>query len=423
MKPVQTIYSGKDSRIYKSENLTVPPIPPVGAALPALHQPNMILDAKYNYRLIQLSAIVKITNILQPIINQNIDEYVTLLRRFGNKEKFPKIDYLLSDERDLRLHAEDVFWKINERTLEVRIPLDAFTSIRSHYSRIRKAISDLIRIPVKFPTWSELAKETLTDGCRPLCQGVFYNNDKSQKNRSYVHIFFNEDIARMMVNPCYGYSRLLQGTVDNCRSIYTARIYMQICRHADGKKWTIPYPDLRLLLNVDSPKKRGSTASKQRVRTTSVPRYHEFRRRVLDVARDELLLMVQNNTTNYYFTYTEEFPSNRHSTPSHIIFNIYETNPSKKDLNAYENHLSQMRHCAGEILRIGKDRYNRVFKNITVRNYTYVFQRHLAAWIYMEDHSDKINNRDAYYLKSIENAIKEEKISHEQGVIQMELNL
>ena len=52
-----------------------------------------------------------------------------------------------------------------------------------------------------------------------------------------------------------------------------------------------------------------------------------------------------------------------------------------------------------------------------------MFQRHLAAWIYMEDHGDKINNRDAYYLKSIENAIKEEKISHEQGLIQMELNL
>lgn len=36
----------------------------------------------------------KITNILQPIINQNIDEYVTLCRRFGNKEEHPKIDYL-----------------------------------------------------------------------------------------------------------------------------------------------------------------------------------------------------------------------------------------------------------------------------------------------------------------------------------------
>ena len=169
-----------------------------------------------------------------------------------------------------------------------------------------------------------------------------YNNDKSQKNRSYIHIFFDEDIARLLVNPCYGYSRLLQATVDNCRSIYTARIYMQICRHADGKKWAIPYPDLRLLLNVDSPKKKGSTESKQRIRANSVPRYHEFRRRVLDVARDELLLMVQNNTTNYYITYAEEFPSNRHSTPSHIIFNIYETHPSKKDLDAYENHLSQI---------------------------------------------------------------------------------
>ena len=420
---VQTIYSNKDSRVYKSESLIVPPTLPTGEAPLELNQPNMILDAKYNYRLIQLSAIVKITNILQPIINQNIDEYVTLCRRFGNKEEHPKIDYLLGEERNLRLHAENVYWKINERTLEVRIPLDAFTNIRSHYSRIRAAISDLIRIPVKFPTWSELAKETLTDGCRPLCQGVFYNNDKSQKNRSYIHIFFDEDIARLLVNPCYGYSRLLQATVDNCRSIYTARIYMQICRHADGKKWAIPYPDLRLLLNVDSPKKKGSTESKQRIRANSVPRYHEFRRRVLDVARDELLLMVQNNTTNYYFTYTEEFPSNRHSTPSHIIFNIYETHPSKKDLDAYENHLSQMRHCAGHILKIGQDRYKRAFKNITLRNYTYVFQRHLAAWIYMEDHGDKINNRDAYYLKSIENAIKEEKISHEQGVIQMELNL
>lgn len=157
---VQTIYSNKDSRVYKSESLIVPPTLPTGEAPLELNQPNMILDAKYNYRLIQLSAIVKITNILQPIINQNIDEYVTLCRRFGNKGEHQKIDYLLGEERNLRLHAENVYWKINERTLEVRIPLDAFTNIRSHYSRIRAAISDLIRIPVKFPTWSELAKET-----------------------------------------------------------------------------------------------------------------------------------------------------------------------------------------------------------------------------------------------------------------------
>ena len=88
---VQTIYSNKDSRVYKSESLIVPPTLPTGEAPLELNQPNMILDAKYNYRLIQLSAIVKITNILQPIINQNIDEYVTLCRRFGNKEEHPKI--------------------------------------------------------------------------------------------------------------------------------------------------------------------------------------------------------------------------------------------------------------------------------------------------------------------------------------------
>ena len=184
MESVQKIYSSKDSRVYKSESLIVPPILPTDEALPELNQPNMILDAKYNYRLIQLSAIVKITNILQPIINQNIDEYVTLRRRFGSKEEHPKIDYLLGEERNLRLHAENVYWKINERTLEVRIPLDAFTNIRSHYSRIRAAISDLIRIPVKFPTWSELAKETLTDGCRPLCQGVFITMTSLRKTEA-----------------------------------------------------------------------------------------------------------------------------------------------------------------------------------------------------------------------------------------------
>ena len=163
-----------------------------------------------------------------------------------------------------------------------------------------------------------------------------YNNDKSQKNRSYIHIFFDEDIARLLVNPCYGYSRLLQATVDNCRSIYTARIYMQICRHADGKKWAIPYPDLRLLLNVDSPKKKGSTESKQRIRANSVPRYHEFRRRVLDVARDELLLMVQNNTISpmpkssqaiaiprqaiLFLTYTRHIRRKKISTLTRTIF-------------------------------------------------------------------------------------------------------
>lgn len=45
---VQTIYSNKDSRVYKSESLIVPPTLPTGEAPLELNQPNMILDAKYN---------------------------------------------------------------------------------------------------------------------------------------------------------------------------------------------------------------------------------------------------------------------------------------------------------------------------------------------------------------------------------------
>lgn len=333
--------------------------------------------------------------------------------RTPTNKKRPQ-DYLLAGGNALRLQLQDVVWKIDERTLEVKIPLDSFTTIPSHYSRVREAVMDLTKIAVKYPEYSELAKKVLSDGQRSLCTGVFFSKDSSQKNRSYIHIFFREEIARLLVNPCYGYSRLQQITIDSCRSVYTARIYMQICRHADGKKWAIPYQELRFLLNIDLPSKKGAPISKHR--------YHEFRRRILDVARDELMEMAQNNATNYYFTYTEEFPSNRHSTPSYIIFNIYETAPSKNDITTFEKHLKQMRHFAQNILHIGQERCNRVYKNINLRNYTYVYQRHVVAWEYMLDHESMIQKRDSYYLKSIANAIEEEKISHEQGTIQMKLN-
>lgn len=202
------IYNSKDSRIYKTENIALPDSQSNGEDVKLFNQPNAILDARYNYRLIQLSAIVKITNILQPIINKNIDEYVTLRRSYGKDAALPPQDYLLAGGNALRLQLQDVVWKIDERTLEVKIPLDSFTTIPSHYSRVREAVMDLTKIAVKYPAYSELAKKVLSDGQRSLCTGVFFSKDSSQKNRSYIHIFFREEIARLLVNPCYGYSRL-----------------------------------------------------------------------------------------------------------------------------------------------------------------------------------------------------------------------
>ena len=116
---------------------------------------------------------------------------------------------------------------------------------------------------------------------------------------------------------------------------------MQICRHADGKKWAIPYPDLRLLLNVDSPKKKGSTESKQRIRANSVPRYHEFRRRVLDVARDEL---APYGAKIIRQTIISPIPRSSRAIAiprQAILFLTYTRHiRRKKDLDAYENHLS-----------------------------------------------------------------------------------
>lgn len=422
----EKIYNG--SKVYQTEPINLPLTSESNPESKSLCQPNMILDARYNYRLIQISAIVKITNILQPIICNNIEKYSSLLRQYQKSEALPKTDYLLSDNQELRVRTPDVFWDRKQQMLEVRLPMDAFTGTPSHYDRVFDAVKNMTAIPVMFPTCSNLTNKTLTDGQRPLCVGVYRAKDTKQKNRAYIHIFFQEDLARLMVNPCYGYSRLQQETIDNCRSLYTARIYMQICRHADGKKWAIKYEDLRILLNLDSPIKKGGVKGveadiKKRVRTNTAPRFHEFRRRILDVARDELLQLVQKKQTNYYFTYTEEFPSNRHSTPSFIIFNIYEVCPSKPAFDAYDKALTSMRYYAREILHIGLTKCDKTFRDVTPRNYSYVFQRHLIVWEYILEHEARIHNPDAYYLKCIETAIREEKISHDQGVIQMELKL
>lgn len=413
----------QQERVYKAESVTLPILPLHQEIKKTVNQPNPILESSFNYRLIQLSAIVKITKILQPIINKNIDEYVALHQQYYYlKQKPPQVDYLLSSEKKLRIQMPDAVWKLDERMLEIKLPLDSFTEVPSRYPRVRDALLTLTQIAVTYPEYSELAKKILTDGQRALCHGVYFAKDTQQKNRSYVHLFFHEDIARLLVNPCHGYSRLLPDTIDNCKSTYTAKIYMQICRHADGKKWAISYEKLRLLLNIDDLPIKVDKASMKRVRQPqTASRYYEFRRRVLDTARDELMAMVSQGLTNYYFTYIEEFASSKYSTPNQLIFNIYETHPAKDDLSNYDKHLKTMRHYAQNILHIGKDRVDRVFRYITIRNYTYVYQRHLAIWAYISDREKTINKIDAYYLKSILNAIKEERTAQEQGVVQMTL--
>ena len=59
---------------------------------PKLTQPNFFIDMRYDYKFIQLQALLKITELLQPVIQGNIknktsDILVLVLRNKGNQSR------------------------------------------------------------------------------------------------------------------------------------------------------------------------------------------------------------------------------------------------------------------------------------------------------------------------------------------------
>ena len=147
---------------------------------PKLTQPNFFIDMRYDYKFIQLQALLKITELLQPMIQGNI------------KNKTAGI---------VNMDSVYVYQERNE--VEIVLPLASFGVLRHYYEELRAALIAMPAIQVEYPKWSHKVRKTLY-GKGPLCTYVAISRDEKNKRRELVHFFFPIEVAACMVTPHFG---------------------------------------------------------------------------------------------------------------------------------------------------------------------------------------------------------------------------
>ena len=120
-----------------------------------------------------------------------------------------------------------VYQERNE--VEIVLPLASFGVLRHYYEELRAALIAMPTIQVDYPKWSHQFRKTL-HGKGPLCTYVAISRDEKNKRRELVHFFFPIEVAACMVTPQFGFTRLLQRSLEKFKNIYTTKIYLQICR-------------------------------------------------------------------------------------------------------------------------------------------------------------------------------------------------
>ncbi|MDE5962471.1 MAG: replication initiation protein, partial [Alistipes sp.] len=272
--------------------------------------------------------------------------------------------------------------------VEIMLPIACFGIKKQYYPMLKDALMAIPTISVQYPKWSHAIKKTLS-GIGTLCTYVAIRKDEKDKRRELAHFFFPIEVVSCMVSPQFGFTKLLNRSLDRFDNIYTTKIYMQICRFADKGKWIISYSNLRKLLCVG--KKFG--------------RYYDFRNRILKDVENILM-----NDSNHWFTLAECF-RNGDDAPYLLIFNIYSAENERRNLLRFRKLKDNMLGTMLDTLKINKATAFSVVRKINIRNYEYIWRHHNQLLGYMIQNEEDILNNQAYYVKTIEQIIDKEKFS------------
>lgn len=331
---------------------------------PKLTQPNFFIDMRYDYKFVQLQALLKITELLQPIIKGNIK---------NNTSEVVAMDSVC------------VYQDRNE--VEITLPLASFGVIRHYYEELRTALCAMPSILVCYPKWSHKIRKTLY-GKGPICTYVAISRNEKNKRQELVHFFFPIEVAVCMVTPQFGFTKLLHRSLEQFRNIYTTKIYLQICRSADAGKWVVSYSNLRKILCVGN----------------KFNRYYDFRNRILKEAENQLRC-----NSNHWFSLAECFKKGEQD-PYLLIFNIYSANNEQNNYDKYNQFRDKMVSTMVDSMHIKKTTAISLARKINIRNYDYIWRKHNQLLVSICD-NDAILDKRAYYVSSMERIIDSEKYS------------
>lgn len=321
----------------------------------------------------------------------------------------------------------------------VRIPLSSFGIASGHYDQLDEAAELMSGMRYKHDTVNDKGLpvtdyiplfEKIRIPRRPVFKDgeQLFKKDKDgnllrdengkpvpvEHRESYVEFKINKGAMESAFN-MKQYNRYLKDAALNCKSRFTARIYLCLTAYkfSRQKTWTVSYKDLRLMLGAD-----GEFDEKKKP-IVKYPIYTDFRKRVLNDSRKELMDLAEKGMVDCYFDYEEIFPGGkRRGNPDKIIFKIFLSEMGKED----QRRISSNIH-AGKIVSILSEEFNFSSEEISgiMKRISPEFSEIVKS--FLEDISrtiskrEDISNKKGYIMASLKSKLSQLEEEFAQPVI------
>lgn len=321
----------------------------------------------------------------------------------------------------------------------VRIPLSSFGIASGHYDQLDEAAELMSGMRYKHDTVNDKGLpvtdyiplfEKIRIPRRPVFKDgeQLFKKDKDgnlmrdengkpvpvEHRESYVEFKINKGAMESAFN-MKQYNRYLKDAALNCKSRFTARIYLCLTAYkfSRQKTWTVSYKDLRLMLGAD-----GEFDEKKKP-IVKYPVYTDFRKRVLNDSRKELMELAERGMVDCYFDYEEVFPGKRRGNPDKIIFKIFLSEMGKEDQKKLSmgKHKSRIITMLADDMHFSSDEITDILARISP-DFSEIVMNFIESIIeYLRGRAGEIANPKGYLIKSLNTKLSQLEEEFAQPVI------
>lgn len=283
----------------------------------------------------------------------------------------------------------------------IDLPLRTLTNRADCYADIEAVAEKLKDSNIK---WNETNEEEILEHNMNLFVDTITVRDKKTNRRTGVIRFvISKYQARYFFNFAR-YSRYIKAVVRNCKSVYTARLYMIITANRNFGKWSTSYSELRRIL--------GCTIFDEETKEWKEYRYKDYKNfkfKTLKVAEQELKELAEKGEVDCYFDFEEDFGDQKmtlSNNPQKILFTIHKTAIAELENTSKDNvKYSDVNANLCSLFGFTSQEADKILSEVDEDKLDMLRRRATEISEIIEGQGNRIKNKKAYAIKSLKEAI------------------
>lgn len=283
----------------------------------------------------------------------------------------------------------------------IDLPLRTLTNRADCYADIEAVAEKLKDSNIK---WNETNDEEILEHNMNLFVDTITVRDKRTNRRTgVVRFVISKYQARYFFNFAR-YSRYIKAVVRNCKSVYTARLYMIITANRNFGKWSTSYSELRKIL--------GCTIFDEETKEWKEYRYKDYKNfkfKTLKVAESELKELAEKGEVDCYFDFEEDYGDQKmtlSNNPVKILFTIHKTAIAELEDSSKGNlRYSDVNAKLCEMFGFTPFEADQILAEVDEDKLDILIRRAKEIAEIIVGQGSRIKNKKAYAIKSLKEAI------------------